>query len=248
MIIINKEKLYGKILELRELLLRCGLKYPLDIFEICSVFDDIKIAAVPFKTHGLRGIANLANSTSPINCILVNSNLSQKEQNFHGIHELIHIYLPEGQSSSCFNCFDKVRPNQNPYIEWVANEGAAELMIPHDVLLPFIKEKIKTFDTNLFGVFDMISTISERYQVSPLVVENRLNSLKYEIYQYLNGCSLSNLKIMSLNQQHKLGINVDSLCEIEDRRLSENWSDRKETITIRPFFDYSDSYKNLMVI
>lgn len=233
-------------MELRNLLLECDLNYPLDIFEICSKFSNLEIAAIPFVTRSLRGMAKLADTESSINCILVNSNLTQEEQNFHGMHELMHIYLPHDYSGTTFKCYDKVQPFQDSYVEWLANEGAAELIIPHDVLLPYIKENLYRFKERLFGICEMSEEIADHYRVSPVVVQNRFNSLKYEIYQYLNGCKISDIKVLSKTQQEKEGIFIESLNDIEDNRLLECMS-KERTVATKTFFRYSESYRNLLI-
>jgi Zn-dependent peptidase ImmA (M78 family) len=231
--------------KLRTDFLNDGIKYPLDIFSVCNSYDNLKIAAIPFKTKGLRGMANISDNEDTPHCILVNSHLSLEEQNFHGFHELMHVYFEKDSKGSTFNCYDKVQPFQDSYTEWLANEGAAELMLPHDVLLPCIKEYVKTFDNAYTGVFDMIQDIAHTYKVSPIVVDNRLNSLSYEIFQYLNGCDLENINIISKNQQKRLGISVDSLSDIENRRFTDIWINKNE---VKPFFAYSVCYKNLLVV
>lgn len=191
-------------------------------------------------------MAKLADSSSPVNCILLNSNLSQEEQNFHGVHELIHIYLTGDCPGSTFTCYDKVQPFQNEYVEWLANEGAAELILPHDILLPYVKEHLKYFDKNIFGVYDMSENIAKLYRVSSVVVHNRINSLKYEIYQYLNGCNINEIKILSKTQQEKKGIFIESLNDIEDNRLTE-CINAESSVILKPFFQYSESYRNLAI-
>lgn len=190
-------------------------------------------------------MAQLADSSSPINCILVNSNLSYEEQNYHGFHELMHIYETGNCPGTTFSCYDKVLPHQNRYVEWIANEGAAELILPHDVLLPYIKECASSFDKSIFGVSNMINKISSVYGVSPMVVEIRISSLRYEIFQYLTGCDISEIKILSKTQQDRMGIKVDSLLEIEDRRFLKSIKDRSIALSA-PFFYYSETYRGLL--
>lgn len=147
----------------------------------------------------------------------------------------MHIYFSKNCKGHTFTCYDKVMPFQDGYTEWLANEGAAELILPHDVLLPFIKERVRTFDDKMFGVYDMTLDIAGSYQVSPIVVQNRLNSLSYEIYQYLGGCGLDQLNILSKNQQQKRGISVDSLIDIENKRFTELWFNEKNKRERKPF-------------
>lgn len=125
--------------------MQMGFTYPLDIYEICKKLDKIEIAAIPLKTPGLRGMAKLADETSDINCILVNSILSQPEQNFHGTHEFMHTIFENGKTGTTFKCYDRVMPFQNKYTEWVANEGAAELLVPYKEFIPLFFELLDTY-------------------------------------------------------------------------------------------------------
>lgn len=65
--------------KLRTDFLNNGIKYPLDIFSVCNSYDNLKIAAIPFKTKGLRGMANISDNEDTPHCILVNSHLSLEE-------------------------------------------------------------------------------------------------------------------------------------------------------------------------
>lgn len=112
--------------------------YPLDIFELCSVISNVEIRALPFVTPDLRGMVNLAKKKDENHVILVNSNKSFEEQNFHGFHELMHIPTVD-KSGTILRCYDRIRPNQDSYLEWLANEGAAEFAVPYKMILPMIK-------------------------------------------------------------------------------------------------------------
>lgn len=217
---INKNELYRTVESLRTSLLSNGAKYPFDIFDICSKFSNLEIGICPFKTVGLRGIATLSDNTSDINCIVVNSKLSYEEQNFHGIHELLHIYTCEPGSGQTFQCYDTVKPFQNSYKEWLANEGAAELILSYKDLLPLIKDNYQYLIKDL-GTSDFCVKIAEQFSVTSTVIQNRLNSLSYEIKQYLDDVPLENIEIISKSEQKRKNIFVPSLNELEDERLSK---------------------------
>lgn len=211
-IFINKKELYCKIRELRNKLLSCGLTEPFDIFEICALSPNLEIAVIPFKTKGLRGIAQLANEESPVNCILVNSDLSQKEQNFHGMHELMHICFPGTSAGASFKCYDKIRPSQNGYLEWLANEGAAEMLMPYERFVPHFWALYSAYIAKAeiwnicYGGSDLYGVIAKEFKVTPKAVMNRINSLSYEIDQYSRGVPINEVKILSYTQRQKLGI------------------------------------------
>lgn len=196
--------------------------YPLDIFEICKRISNVEIQAVPFKTADLRGMVSLAQNESDIHCILVNSNKSFQEQNFHGFHELMHIPTVD-QPGTILRCYDTVKPNQDSYIEWLANEGAAEFVVPYQLLLPMIKREIRQMITGI-GTWQFCENHSYDFGVSPIVLQNRIDSLKYETYQYLNGVPFDKIEILSWNKQKQRGINVKSLVELESGRLRQMWN------------------------
>lgn len=196
--------------------------YPLDIFEICKRISNVEIQAVPFKTADLRGMVSLANNDSEAHVILVNSNKSFQEQNFHGFHELMHIPTAD-QPGTLLRCYDTVKPNQNSYMEWLANEGAAEFVVPYKLLLPMIKDEFSDMITGI-GTWQFCEDHSDDFGVSPIVLQNRIDSLKYETYQYLNGVPLDKIEILSWNKQKQRGINVKSLVELESERLRRMWN------------------------
>lgn len=210
--------MYEKIEKLRSILLSLGLKPPYDIFNICSNLEGIVIGTCPFKTKGLRGMAVMAKDSTDYDSILINSSLSYLEQNFYGTHELIHIYTSEKNSGQTFNCYDTIRPDQNTYIEWIANEGAAELLVPYKILLPMIKSNYSTMITD-GGTYDFCKKNAGTFGVSETVLQNRIQSLKYETDQYLKGISLEDIEILSNNQQLKRGIEIKSLVDLENERI-----------------------------
>lgn len=158
-------------------------------------------------------MAVVADKSSPINCILINSNLSYKEQNFHGFHELIHIYSSEVNSGQTFNCYDNIKPFQDPYTEWVANEGSAELLMSYRELLPILKSDWDYLNSSS-KIYEFKEALSQKFMAPPATVEIRISNLKYETYQYLNGVDLDNIEILSNKQQKSRGIRVKSLNDI----------------------------------
>lgn len=174
-------------------------------------------------------MATIANDPSDINCILVNSNLSFVEQNFHGIHELIHIVSCPKNSGQTFSCFETVKPNQNSYIEWVANEGAAELLIPYRKLLPIIKQKYPELIRDL-GTYNFCEKYADEFYVTSTVLQHRIDSLKYEIFQYISGTDIDSIQILSKKAQENRGIYIKSLVDLENERLSSWFSNFKAPV------------------
>lgn len=204
-------------------------------------FKNVKIKTLPFSTYDLRGIVRIAKNRDENHVILLNENKSFVEQNYHGFHELTHI-LTVDEPGTTLNCFGNTRPNQNSYIEWLANEGAAEFLMPYKEILPIIRNESKTFDEHSMPIFDLSEKLSNMYNVSTVVVQNRISSLSYEIWQYLSGTDIDKIQLMSHSEQQRKGINVDSLLDIENKMFDACWNYEQTKVPIKPFFFYSKDY------
>lgn len=214
----SKEGLYREIHQIKEFIGIPYDAYDFNIIKYC-MNTGVLIESIPFSTHGLRGMAVIGSGDQE-DIILLNSNYSKCEQNFYCGHEIIHLCLHRDVGKRSFNCFENVGAAQNPYLEWHANEGAAELFVPYKTLLPLIKQKIGL--SRDYRVIESVKKeLADIFNVPEIVIKYRLENLKYEIYQFLNGASLENIKILSLKQQKERGIFVDSLNTISDIDLCE---------------------------
>lgn len=203
-------------------------KYPLlcysknkNIEEFC-LDNNIELHLKKFDSKGLCGAAFVGEKHDTI---ILNSCRSKSEMTFDFIHELIHTKKHRNTDKQAFACFDR---KQNSYIEWEANEGAAEFLVPYKLFLPIIKENYNKINSQVFGAFQFCEETAGLFNVSNAVITNRLDNLKYEIYQYLNGTPLEHVKILSLSEQRKQGIIVKSLIEIEDERFKQLYSRREQ--------------------
>ncbi|MCM1508904.1 MAG: ImmA/IrrE family metallo-endopeptidase [Ruminococcus flavefaciens] len=213
---MTKAELYKTVSRIKYSLKISPNCYPLDMFELCSRINGLEVEKAPFKTRDLRGMLCVANNSNENSVILINSNKSPQEQNYHCAHEFIHLFGDEPSAGTLIKCYDSVKPNQNKYAEWFANEGAAEFLVPYTMLLPMIKEKYTEIITQEFGVYSFCHETAEAFNVSPVVLENRLKNLKYEIHQYLNGTHIDKINILSMAKQIENNIDVKSLIDIKD--------------------------------
>ncbi len=215
---LSKQQLYESVENFKKYLKIGIYEYPLNVFELCDRISNVNIGKVPFKASNLRGIAVIAKNKSENHVILVNSNKTAPEMNYYGTHELMHIAIQRNTAGQTFKCFDKVQPKQDKFIEWQANEGAAEFLVPYKVLLPLIKNNYNSMRIGA-GTYSFCARFSEVFGVSPIVMEIRLESLSYEIEQYLSGVSLDKIEILSRQKQIARGLHIISLPEQEDIRF-----------------------------
>lgn len=217
---VSKDGVYHRISFLREKLNISAKSYPLNVRALCEGAKGITLKAIPLETRGLRGVAVLSHDESD-DIILLNSCRSKAEQNFDCGHELYHIAFHR-DAGDTFNCLEHVKPCQNHFLEWQANEGSAEFTVPYLMLLPDIKRECPHLrgwnDYNLFKFH-----LSRKYGVTEAVIKFRFESLKYEIWQYLSGVPISNLKILSCSQQRKQNINIKSFNDIADELMKKEF-------------------------
>lgn len=222
---MTKAQLYCFVEKIRQLFEISSQCYPLSIFDICEATDNIQIQQIPFKTKGLRGMVCIANKSDENHVILLNENKTEAENNYHGTHEFMHIFTADDNAGKIIRCFDIVKPNQNAYTEWLANEGAAELLVPYRIFLPLVRENYESMLQDS-GTYKFCQEYADHFNVSPVVLEHRLRSLKYEIYQYINGVNIDNIGIISKHEQDLRNIQVKSLIEMEDERFLSRFNNR----------------------
>lgn len=218
----SKEGLYKEVWQIKEFLGIYRNSYGFNLINYCISQGTI-IESVPFKTHGLRGMAVMGDEENE-DIILLNDKRSKCEQNFDCGHEVIHLCLHRQVGQKIFNCFENVQKTQNPFVEWHANEGAAELFVPYKIFIPLVKEKIGN-STDYDVIEHAKNEMASIFNVPEAVIRYRLENLKYEIHQYLNGIPLEQLEILSLSQQKQRNINILSLNDISDNDFTRHYQD-----------------------
>ncbi len=172
-----KSSLYEHVSHLREQFHIAPASFPL---QLAPLFQQHAICVEhrAFQTPGLCALAFLGEKTDTV---VLNDNRSPLEQNFDCGHELIHLTKHRNLKRDYFNCFTTAKPSQSPFLEWEANEGAAELLVPYQVFLPLLLEESRI---HCRAPKKIIPSLARQFQVTPAVIECRIGSLQYELYQY----------------------------------------------------------------
>lgn len=204
---------------------------PIDAIEICRKQESIELIYHPFTTAGFCAAALLGEKNDTI---VLNVQHSKQELNFDCSHELVHLTKHRNLGLSSFHCFDTLKPKQDPFLEWEANEGAAELTVPYRSFLPLLSEAyphLRTWQDMDFLRYRLAQT----YHVTETVIAYRIESLKYEFYQYLNGAALDCIQFLSRRELKRQGFSVLSLNELEDKfsKLQEPVARQKGTALLR---------------
>ena len=204
---LNKSELYLMIDLLRKYLGLSSNYLPLNSISLAyAACQDLVIEEIDFKTTLICGILYKGDDTTSI---ALNSNRSKIMQNFDCCHELIHYFCHDIKECQCI-CTEagtSIRPiTQISSFEWQANEGAAELLVPYKDFIPTYIELSRKNARSWYGT-PPLKELSERYNVTETVIQNRISSLNYEIYQYMEHGDIDQIEILSQNKQKQKGWN-----------------------------------------
>ena len=191
--------------------------FPVDTLSVCKSLPKTKMLYHEFDTAGLCASSILGDE---LDLIILNSARSQLEQNFDCGHEIVHKYKHRGIGQDVFSCV-AVKNNYNEssgFFEWEANEGSAELLVPYYSILPEIK-KAYPFLNKSKDFIQFKRDMSDKYGVTPSVIEIRFESLKYEIQQHIEGIPIKNIKLLTKKQQHNQHIYLESLNDKQYKKM-----------------------------
>ena len=210
----TKETIYRTINRLRYAL---GISsYPINakaIVQSCCKSPEIEY--LDFDTNDICGILYKGDVSTTV---ALNRNRSVSQQNFDCMHEGIHYFSHDISYCKCV-CSEKVI-KQERSIEYQANEGAAQLLVPYELFVPEVTDLFRE-DMSSFDIDVRIAELARRYGVTDAVIAVRLRSLKYEISQYFSGIPVEKIRLLSDTRQRQEGITVRSILEIRDQRFKE---------------------------
>lgn len=200
----TKDDLYRYVSELKKFM---GVEWNgagIDFYAACEGIKKLDVQIIALKTKSLRGVA-----VPKDNIILLNSSRSEIERNFDCAHEFMHVVKHKSEKANAFNCFDKLRPQQNSFLEWQANEGAAEILVPYKAFIPIFCEYLPCC-RNECAYYSLLDYLAHLFNVPFRVIELRVENLKYEIHQYEKGCDIDNIQVLSDKKQRQHGIHIVS--------------------------------------
>lgn len=222
----TKQSLYKAVDRLRDRLQVSHLDHTYDLRTVLkNAAIPIAVEELPFRTLGLHGIASIGREGES-DVILLNSKYREQVKRFDLAHEVFHCAYHRNTGVNTFSCYEVVSAHQNPYLEWQANEAAAELILPYRVFIPLAASARIERSNQLRTYIERWASV---FNVSPRNIEMRLECLKYEILQYRSGVPLDQIRFLSRREQMLRGIQAESLIEFAERlrkaeRLQQEYS------------------------
>lgn len=173
----------------------CAANYRIDALGLAyKVCIDLTIEMLNFKEATICGILYKgADSTY----IALNNRRSATGKNFDCMHELIHYMFHHRNHYIC-------NSNVEDHLEWQANEGAAQFLVPYQSFIPNYCQLYERYNKQMTAdkaYKSLISHLSRHYMVGEMVITYRLNQLKSEIVQYLDGIDINRIQIISTTRR-----------------------------------------------
>ena len=221
---MTKIELYRQISRTRRELGITEGSYPLDIVGLIRrKLPCIRLHRRKFETSGLHGVAVIDDGTDGVDVIVIDDNRMMHEQNFDCSHEFMHTRLHRSTEIRTFICSDSTASGASAYLEWEANEGASELLVPARMLIPELVERSRGGVSATY-FYELKCDLACKYFVSAAVITTRIESLKYEIDQHIRGVPIERLKVLSRTEQERWGIKVDSLNDLENEQFVDQYA------------------------
>ncbi|MCL2621380.1 MAG: ImmA/IrrE family metallo-endopeptidase [Defluviitaleaceae bacterium] len=167
----------------------CATNYRIDAMELAhKICLDLTIEILDFKEATICGILYKGTDST---YIALNNRRSATGKNFDCMHELIHYMFHNRNHFVC-------NTNVDDHLEWQANEGAAQFLVPFQSFIPNYCKLYDQYNKQMpadKAHKNLISHLSRHYMVGELVITYRLNQLKSEIIQYLDGVDINCVQI-----------------------------------------------------
>lgn len=176
--------------------------YPINSIDLGKRFcKNLTIDQLPFPTSSICGILYKGEKTTSI---ALNSNRDPFMQNFDCMHELIHYFFHD--ISFCQLMCSEKTILQDKYIEWQANEGAAQFLIPYQLFIPKYIELEKKYAHSYWGT-ETEEELAKFFNVSVGVISNRIKNLENEIIQYKQHSDIKKITLISKQKIIQWGLN-----------------------------------------
>ena len=201
-----KEELYRKVQKTREHLGIGEWYYPLPYLPtIIPLYTDIYVRETPLITPGLRGMTVSDPETGSL-AMLLDLSSPKEVRHFAAAHELIHCEHHPIIRGATFKSYDTIGHMQNRFLEWEANEGAAEFIMPYQIFIPLFFAYVECHDGMIRHAVEDLAIF---FRVNVAAIDYRIASLRYELWQYAFGIPIRQITVMSASLQKKKGIHVN---------------------------------------
>jgi len=175
--------------------------YRIDAMELAKeVCLNLQIEMLSFEETKICGILYKGKTSTTIG---LNARRSLFGQNFDCMHELIHYWFHDGRANFLCTPPSPAVPASSDliaHLEWQANEGAAQFLMPFQNFIPRYCNMHDHFYAHLSPnkAHDaLLDNLAKHYMVGTLAVQYRMEGLLKEIGQYIGGAKIDDIRILA---------------------------------------------------
>ncbi|MCL2168916.1 MAG: ImmA/IrrE family metallo-endopeptidase [Defluviitaleaceae bacterium] len=163
-------------------------------YEVCL---NLRIEMLNFTGTKICGILYKGKNSTTIG---LNARRSLFGQNFDCMHELIHYWFHDEENFLCTPPDFSPASRLAAHLEWQANEGAAQFLMPYQSFIPNYSNAHDHFYSRLAperAKDAVVEHLANHYFVGQMAVGYRLNSLQKEISQFVHGVKIEDIKVLA---------------------------------------------------
>lgn len=219
MAVMTRGVLYRRIDAMRQ---KYGIRGRFDPFDFAAA-RQIPVQYHAFSDPHLKGILVRSGGVCGI---VLDPRLSGEQQRVTLTHELVHLELHYGEQGTAFSDHDGM--------EYQADEGAAELLMPYHDLLPRAASFRRRYRQDPVKITGLLAA---HYRVDLDTMQRRLDSLDYELMLFLHGTPISEIVPISELEKRRKGIPAGQFRKTPSltRRAPDIFPDESNEVTHDPF-------------
>jgi Zn-dependent peptidase ImmA (M78 family) len=131
-------------------------------------------------------------------------------------HEFVHLKLHRNEKTAVFGCYDDTSSGRDPFMEWQANEGAAEILVPHRSFLKDVQSMKDCFSCP--ADIDMsIKALAQKYKVTENVISIRFESLSFEVGRVLGGSDPMGVPVVTSKVKKLMKNKITSVNDVKKK-------------------------------
>lgn len=188
---LTRAQLYQRVEQIREQL---GLYRPPFSFGMLRkrVAGEIEVIEHYFDSRVMQG-ALIRASKGRRSVVLINLRRNEVSRKFVLCHELIHYYLHLQGARFLCNLLES-----DQLVEWQANEGAAQLLVPYQI---FLQSCLRHRFLILSDSARAIPLLAEEFGVSQQTILYRLQTLAGELAQVFEGVAPDQVEVLTSRER-----------------------------------------------
>ena len=203
---MTKAQIYRHVERLRRAFGIAPEDYPLGMADLRALAKGRAELRVHVFDSATLGAYMIKNPPPRRSLIVLNGRRPPLSQAFDLAHELVHFYTHPAGNFFCEIPEDGKVRRDLPAMEYQANQGAAELLMPYRLVIPMAAElaDAKRLWRDPAMERRLGEAVAERFRCSPWAGILRIGDLRHELAQFRDGAALDRVRVLSMTARCRM--------------------------------------------